>query len=97
MMPATLIRWPLLFISGVFIPLDGLPGWGKALAYLSPLTYAYDIFQGAIGEQSKWSTALDTLALAAFWGCLFGSWAAIARDGAAPGTLTRKATRGLLP
>jgi len=72
MMPATLIRWPLLFISGVFIPLDGLPGWGKALAYLSPLTYAYDIFQGAIGEQSKWSTALDTLALAAFWVAFLG-------------------------
>ena len=40
MMPATLIRWPLVFATWVFVPLTALAWWSKALAYLSPSTYA---------------------------------------------------------
>ena len=38
MMPSTLLRWPLMFISGVFIPLEEMAAWTRVLAYLSPLT-----------------------------------------------------------
>jgi ABC-2 type transport system permease protein len=48
MMPSTLIRWPLLFISGIFVPLSELAPWARGLAHLSPLTYAHDIFRHAI-------------------------------------------------
>ena len=47
-MPSTLIRWPLLFISGVFIPLEEMAAWARALAYLSPLTYAQDLMNHAV-------------------------------------------------
>ena len=32
MMPSTLIRWPLIFISGIFIPLGELDPWARILA-----------------------------------------------------------------
>jgi len=67
MMPATLIRWPLLFISGVFVPLTALAWWGKALAYLSPLTYANDIIQRTMGGDGYLMPVLDMGALLVFW------------------------------
>jgi ABC-2 type transport system permease protein len=48
MMPSTLVRWPLLFISGIFIPLGEMAPWARALAYLSPLTYAQDLMNHAV-------------------------------------------------
>jgi ABC-2 type transport system permease protein len=48
MMPSTLIRWPLLFISGIFVPLDEMAAWARPLAYVSPLTYAQDLFNHAV-------------------------------------------------
>jgi ABC-2 type transport system permease protein len=48
MMPSTLVRWPLLFISGIFIPLADMASWARALAYLSPLTYAQDLLNHAV-------------------------------------------------
>jgi ABC-2 type transport system permease protein len=48
MMPSTLIRWPLLFISGIFVPLSEMAAWARPLAYLSPLTYAQDLFNYAV-------------------------------------------------
>ncbi len=48
MMPSTLVRWPLMFISGVFIPLEEMATWTQVLAYLSPLTYAQDLMNHAV-------------------------------------------------
>ena len=56
-MPSTLLRWGLLFISGVFIPLTDMGAVARALAYLSPLTYAYDLMNHAtlgVGLLSPW-------------------------------------------
>jgi len=39
MMLATLVKFPVVFISGIFVPLAELPGWGQTIALLSPLTY----------------------------------------------------------
>ena len=36
---SNLIRFPLIFISGIFVPLAQMQGWGLAIAYWSPLTY----------------------------------------------------------
>lgn len=57
MMPSTLIRWPLLFISGIFVPLGEMAAWARPLAYLSPLTYAQDLFNYAVlgmGYLNQW-------------------------------------------
>jgi len=47
-MPSTLLRWGLLFISGVFIPLSEMNPTARAIAYLSPLTYAQDLMNFTI-------------------------------------------------
>lgn len=52
MMPSTLIRWPLLFISGIFIPLSEMSPWALAVAYLSPLTYAQELMNRTVLGES---------------------------------------------
>ena len=47
-MPSTLLRWGLLFISGVFIPLAEMSSLARVVAYLSPLTYAQDLMNHAV-------------------------------------------------
>jgi ABC-2 type transport system permease protein len=57
MMPSTLIRWPLLFVSGVFVPLAEMAPWMRVLAFLSPLTYTQDLMAHAVpglGYLSPW-------------------------------------------
>ncbi|MFW5920087.1 MAG: ABC transporter permease, partial [Halanaeroarchaeum sp.] len=39
MMLATLVKFPVIFVSGIFAPVEDLPAWGQPLAYVSPLTY----------------------------------------------------------
>jgi len=56
-MPSTLIRWVLLFISGVFIPLVEMPPVARIISYISPLTYAQDLMNHAVlgmGELNLW-------------------------------------------
>ena len=42
-----LVRLPLIFVSGVFIPLNQIPAVGRFITYLSPLTYGNDLIQAA--------------------------------------------------
>jgi ABC-2 type transport system permease protein len=64
MMPSTLVRWPLMFISGVFIPLGEMAPWARGLAYLSPLTYAQDLMNHAVLGVGLLSPWLDLIVLA---------------------------------
>jgi ABC-2 type transport system permease protein len=68
MMPATLVRWPLLFVSGLFVPIDALPAWGRLLAYASPLTYTKDLCEGAMGGAPRLPPLLSFAALLGYWG-----------------------------
>lgn len=44
-------RFPLLFVSGVFMPMSEMPGWIKPVAYISPLTHVVELLHlGASGE-----------------------------------------------
>ena len=63
MMPSTLVRWPLLFISGIFIPLQDMAPWARALSYASPLTYTQDLLNHAILGAGAQSLTLDLVAL----------------------------------
>ena len=63
MMPSTLIRWPLLFVSGVFIPLEEMATWMRALAYISPLTYAQDLMNHLVPGKGLLNPWLDLVAL----------------------------------
>jgi ABC-2 type transport system permease protein len=53
LIPTMLLRWPLLFVSGVLIPLEQLSPWVRALSYLSPLTYAQDLLNHAVVGSSS--------------------------------------------
>lgn len=68
MMLSMLVRWPLLFVSGLFVPLSDLGTWGQKLAWLSPLTFANDVLHGAMGGTSTYAPGVDLAALAGFWG-----------------------------
>ncbi len=61
-----LIRFPLIFLSGVFIPLSSLPLWGQAVAFFSPLTYTSDLIRFGYNGVSHLSPFLDILVLVAF-------------------------------
>ena len=66
MMIAAVVKFPVVFISGIFIPLDELPAWGQAIAYISPLTYFTDIARSSIQGQGHLPMVIDLLALLAF-------------------------------
>ena len=63
MMPSTLLRWPLLFISGIFVPLAEMSPCSRAASYVSPLTYSQDLLNWAVLGTGVQSLALDLLAL----------------------------------
>jgi ABC-2 type transport system permease protein len=58
-MPSTILRWGLLFISGVFVSLDKMTPVARVVAYLSPLTYAQDLMSHAVVGQGVLSLWLD--------------------------------------
>lgn len=62
-MPSTLLRWGLLFISGVFIPLEEMAPVARAVAYLSPLTYAQDLMNHAVLGAGLLNSRLDLVVL----------------------------------
>ena len=66
MMISSMIKFPLVFISGIFIPIEELPAWGQALASISPLTYFTDLARYAIQGSSHFPVELDVLALPLF-------------------------------
>jgi ABC-2 type transport system permease protein len=62
-MPSTLLRWGLLFISGVFIPLPEMSALARAAAYFSPLTYAQDLMNHAMMGKGIINLWLDLFVL----------------------------------
>ena len=65
-MISAVVKFPVVFISGVFIPLDELPTWGQTIAYISPLTYFTDIARYCIEGRGYFSPAVDLVVLLAF-------------------------------
>ncbi len=66
MMLSSLVKFPLVFISGIFIPIEELPNWGKLVSSLSPLTYFTDLSRYSISGSSYYPPWLSILVLAAF-------------------------------
>lgn len=64
MMLSTLIKFPLIFISGVFIPLEQMPEWGQTLAMCSPLTYFTDLARFSFTGDHYFPVEIDIAALA---------------------------------
>jgi len=66
MMPSTLLRWPLMFISGVFVPLEEMSAWVRGISYISPLTYGQDLMNHAVLGYGAQSLTLDLILLPLF-------------------------------
>ena len=64
MMLSSLVRLPLMFISGIFIPLSQLSGWFFIFTSLSPLTYLVDLFHASLNGDAVYPPWVDVLVLA---------------------------------
>ena len=68
MMISNLIRLPLIFVSGVFVPLAGMAPWGRWLAPISPLSYSADLIRVGFGGVGYFPSSVDVAALLGFAG-----------------------------
>ena len=64
-------RFPMIFLCGLFIPIENLPIFLKPLSYVLPLTYGVDILHGAIGRGNTLPILLDFALIALFCLLLF--------------------------
>ncbi len=66
MMISSLVRFPLVFVSGIFVPLEQMPYWGQTIASISPLTYFIDLIRYTINGTSYYSIQIDFIAIILF-------------------------------
>lgn len=71
MLLSNLVRLPLLFVSGIFVPIAQMPGWARWMALVSPLSYAGDLIRGGFGQEGHFSSWLSVFILLAFTALLF--------------------------
>lgn len=64
-------RFPMIFLCGLFFPIDSLPLVLRPLSYLLPLTYGVDILRGAITGTNMLFLGLDFFIITCFCGILF--------------------------
>ncbi len=64
-------RFPMLFLCGLFFPIERLPFLLRPLAYALPLTYGADILHAAVHRAGQLPLALDFVVLAIFCVALF--------------------------
>ena len=65
------LRFPMIFLCGLFFPLEKLPWAIRPLSYVLPLTYGVDALRGAVIGARTLPLAADLLVLAAFCASLF--------------------------
>lgn len=66
MMLASLIKFPVVFISGIFVPIEAMPPWGLLIASISPLTYLMDAVRYSLGGCHHYPLAMDIVMLLIF-------------------------------
>ena len=66
MMLSALLKFPLVFISGVFMPVSSMPPLVRSVALLSPLTYTTELFRRSIYAGGVLPIHLAVAALTAY-------------------------------
>ena len=66
MMLSSMVKFPVVFISGIFIPLNDLPLWGRAIAFVSPLTYFTDLAHHSLQGNGYLPVGIDLVVLLGF-------------------------------
>jgi len=64
-------RFPMVFLCGLFFPVEKLPMLLRPLSYAVPLTYGADLLHGAVNGTARMPAALSFAALAGFCAVLF--------------------------
>ncbi len=64
-------RFPMIFLCGLFFPIEKLPIFLKPLSYILPLTYGADALHGSIHGASVMPISFDLSALGVFCIALF--------------------------
>jgi ABC-2 type transport system permease protein len=64
--PLNFVRIPLMFVSGMFIPLDQMPKIGVYAAFLSPLSHTLDLIRLGIGRPSYFGS-LSNIGVLIVW------------------------------
>jgi ABC-2 type transport system permease protein len=65
-------HFPMLFLCGLFFPIEQLPIWLRPYSYILPLTYGADALHGSIRQTAAMPLPLDFAVLAVFCVVLFG-------------------------
>lgn len=68
---ANFIRFPMMFLGGVFVPVETMPEALQWVARALPLTYSVEAIRHALNGATPTAAAVDLIALAAFAGALF--------------------------
>ena len=58
--------FPMMFLCGLFIPVENLPAWLQPVSYCLPLTYGADMLRGAINGTTMFSIMDEFLILCVF-------------------------------
>ncbi|MFW6415515.1 MAG: ABC transporter permease, partial [Thermodesulfobacteriota bacterium] len=64
-------RFPMIFLCGLFFPVQHLPIFLKPVSFALPLTYGADVLHGAVHGAHMLPLVLDLLILASFCAGLF--------------------------
>jgi ABC-2 type transport system permease protein len=65
------VRFPMIFLCGLFLPVSDLPPFLQPLSYVLPLTYGVDILHGSMHGAHAMPLGLDFAVLSAFCVVLF--------------------------
>jgi len=68
---ANFLRFPMMFLGGVFVPVASLPPGLQVVARALPLTYSVEALHTALAGGPLANAVLDLVALAAFATALF--------------------------
>ena len=71
MLLSNLVRLPLLFVSGIFVPIAKMPVWARWMAPASPLSYASGLIRAGFGQSGYFPSWLSIVMLIAFTAVLF--------------------------
>ncbi len=66
-------RFPMIFLCGLFFPIEKLPLFLRPLSYAFPLTYGADVLHGAVHGDHLLPFSLDLALLTGFCILLFGA------------------------
>jgi len=68
--PLNFVRIPLMFVSGMFIPLENMPNVAITVAFLSPLTHTLDLLKLGTGGSSFFGLTTN-ISVLSVWLILF--------------------------